>query len=164
VYDGEPADEISGLWHLEGEEVVALADGVPVTGLTVEDGAITLPREAAKVAIGYKYKSRIKTLRVEAGAHGGTAQGQTGRVSEIVARLQNSIGGTYGRDNQATLDPIPYREDAGVSITEAVPLFSGDKVLPFEGEWDRDRYIVIEHEDPLPFTLTALVVGQTISG
>jgi hypothetical protein len=164
TYEGAPADTISGLRHLEGDTVQALADGIPVRNLVVTDGSITLPFEASKVTIGYPYLSRIKTLRIEAGAKQGTAQGQIGRVNQIVARLQSSLGGRFGREGQATLDPIDYRNDGGAPITEALPLFSGDKNLDFDGDWDQDRYIVIEHDDPLPFTLTAIVIGQRISG
>jgi hypothetical protein len=132
----------------------------------VTNGAITLENPASKITVGYRFKSRIRTLHVEAGAQGGTAQGQIGRVFEITARLQNAIGGTYGTDlmhDNNLLDPIPYRS-ADAPLDTAVPLFSGDKRLPFDGEWDRDRYIVIEHDEPLPFTLTALIIGQRVSG
>ena len=165
-YQGTPASTITGLWHLNGQEVSVLADGVPIHSLTVVNGAVTLPNPASKVLVGYRYLSRIRTLHVEAGAQGGTAQGQLGRVHEITARLQTAIGGRYGTDlmmAENRLDPIPYRS-ADAPLDTAVPLFSGDKVLPFDGEWDRDRYIVIEHDDPLPFTLTALIIGQRVAG
>ena len=165
-YIGGPADVVSGLWHLEGESVSALADGVPYHDLLVTRGRITLPNPASQVLVGYRYTSRIRTLHIEAGAQGGTAQGQIGRVFEITARLQYSVGGTYGTDlmdGLGKLDPIPYRL-ASEPLDTAIPMFSGDKRLPFDGEWDRDRYIVIEHDEPLPFTLTALIVGQRVSG
>jgi hypothetical protein len=161
-----PATIITGLWHLNGENVSALADGVPVHNLTVTNGQIALPIPAKKVLVGYSYKSRIRTLHIEAGAQGGTAQGQIGRVFEIIARLQNAVGGTFGSERQqgeGKLDPIPYRS-ADEPLGTPIPMFTGDMVLAFDGEWDRDRYIVIEHDEPLPFTLTALVVGQRVSG
>jgi hypothetical protein len=166
-YDSSVAATIiTGLWHLNGENVSALADGVPVHNLTVINGSVTLPIPAKKVLVGYRYKSRIRTLHIEAGAQGGTAQGQIGRVFEIIARLQDAVGGTYGTDRMMAanrLDPIPYRS-ADEPLETAIPMFTGDMVLAFDGEWDRDRYIVIEHDEPLPFTLTALVVGQRVSG
>jgi hypothetical protein len=165
-YNGPPTFVLTGLWHLNGETVSVLLDGVPFHDLTVTNGSVTLPVAATKALVGYRYKSRIKTLHVEAGAQGGTAQGQIGRVFEIIARLQNSVGGTFGSEGQLSngkLDPIPYRS-ADEPLATPVPIFSGDQVLPFDGEWDRDRYIVIEHDEPLPFTLTALVIGQRVSG
>lgn len=164
TYEGAPADTILGLWHLNGDTVDALADGKPVYDLVVTNGVVQLPFEASKVVIGYRYLSRVKTLRLEAGAQGGTAQGQIGRVFELSARLDRSVGGRFGTDTAETLDPIDYRSEVTVPVTEPLELFSGDIVLPFDGEWDTDRYIVIEHDDPLPFTLTALVVDQRVSG
>jgi hypothetical protein len=166
-YVGPPTTVISGLWHLIWETGISvLADGVPIHGLQVHLGSITLPNPASNVLVGYSFTSRIRTLHIEAGAQSGTAQGQIGRVFEITARLQSAIGGTYGTDlmyaNNA-LDPIPYR-DPNAPLASAIPIFNGDKRLPFDGEWDRDRYIVIEHDEPLPFTLTALIIGQRVSG
>jgi hypothetical protein len=166
LYVGPPVTTITGLWHLNGMLVSMLADGVPYHGKAVNNGVVTLDIPASKVLIGYNYTARIRTLHVEAGAQGGTAQGQIGRVFEITARLQYSVGGSYGTDLMAAnggLDPIPYRS-ADAPLDTPIPLFSGDKRLPFDGEWDRDRYIVIEHADPLPFTLTALIIGQRVSG
>jgi hypothetical protein len=165
-YVGPPVTSITGLWHLNGTLVSVLADGVPYHGKAVNNGVVTLDIPASKVLIGYNYTARIRTLHIEAGAQGGTAQGQIGRVFEITARLQYSVGGSYGTDLMAAnggLDPIPYRS-ADAPLDTPIPLFSGDKRLPFDGEWDRDRYIVIEHSDPLPFTLTALIIGQRVSG
>jgi hypothetical protein len=165
-YVGPPVTSITGLWHLNGTLVSVLADGVPYHGKAVNNGVVTLDIPASKVLIGYNYTARIRTLHIEAGAQGGTAQGQIGRIFEITARLQYSVGGSYGTDLMAAnggLDPIPYRS-ADAPLETAIPLFSGAKRLPFDGEWDRDRYIVIEHADPLPFTLTALIIGQRVSG
>lgn len=166
-----PATEISGLYHLEGEAVDALADGAPVKGLIVSGGRITVPNPATKIVAGAPYTSRVKTLHLEAGAQAGTAQGAVGRVFQLIARVQNSLGGRFGPeqiDDQGNampgkLDPIDFRA-AVTPLSDTLPLFTGDKVLPFGGPWDRNRYAVIEHDDPVPFTLTALVVGQVVQG
>jgi hypothetical protein len=64
---------------------------------------------------------------------------------------------------EGKLDPIPYRS-ADEPLRNGDPNVHGGYGAGVDGEWDRDRYIVIEHDEPLPFTLTALVVGQRVSG
>lgn len=57
-----PTDTVSGLTHLEGEQVSVLADGNVIEGLTVTNGSLTLPRPFAKVTVGLPYVSRLTTL------------------------------------------------------------------------------------------------------
>jgi len=50
---------VSGLDHLEGEEVYCLADGVKQGPFTVASGAITLTTAAAEIIVGLLYVSRL---------------------------------------------------------------------------------------------------------
>lgn len=162
TYDGTPATTISGLWHLEGEAVSALADGVVVENLTVSGGAITLETAASLVHVGYGYTSRLRTLRIEAGAQQGTAQGAIGRINEVVVRLDRTVGGKFGRDDD-NLDPIQYRLPSD-PLSSEIELFTGDKFLLFDGEWDTDRYITLVQDKPLPMHVLGLKVAMRVSG
>lgn len=62
TYQGTATATISGLDHLEGREVVALADGDVVAGLTVTGGAVTLPFPASLVHVGLPYTAEIESL------------------------------------------------------------------------------------------------------
>jgi len=161
TYDGSAVTQISGLWHLEGETVSVLMDGSPKHDLTISGGRITLPSSASLVNIGYNYQSTLTTLRIEAGARAGTAQGVIGRVDEIVLRLDRTVGGKYGRDED-NLDAIPFR-DPGVPISEAIALFSGDKVLPFEGDWDLDRFVTVVQDEPMPMHVLGMTVKMKVN-
>ena len=65
-YRGSATASFSGLDHLEGETVVALADGVVETGLVVSGGAVTLSTAASVVHIGLNYNSDLDS---NSGAH-----------------------------------------------------------------------------------------------
>jgi len=41
-------------------------------------------------------------------------------------------------------------------MDSAPPLFTGDKVIPFPGGWDRHGHIRITQEQPLPLTVLAI--------
>ena len=62
AYSGAPATVFSGLNHLVGETVVALADGGVVSGLVVDvHGTITLPNPASTVHVGLAYTCQLQT-------------------------------------------------------------------------------------------------------
>ncbi len=165
--DGSPTNTVSGLWHLEGEVVSAFADSRVYHNLTVTNGRIYLPDdvEAAKILIGYNYRMTVKTLRVEEGARQGTAQGQLGKIDRVMVRLDRTVGGKMGveDENGQQLDPIQYRE-ADEPISDDLELFSGDKKIPVEGRWDMNRYAVIVQDEPYPMHLIAVTLGLSVSG
>jgi hypothetical protein len=61
IYEGEPSTTIEGLTHLEGKNVVGIADGIYFTA-TVSEGQIELNNPASKVMVGLPYISYIKTM------------------------------------------------------------------------------------------------------
>ncbi|MEG3641094.1 hypothetical protein [Magnetococcus sp. PR-3] len=98
-YSGSAVTSISGLDHLEGATVVAVADGGVVENLTVSAGAITLPSAASTVQVGLPYSSAIKKLPL----NGGYLHGVSKQVTEVVLDLYQSAGGRVaieGQDNQ----------------------------------------------------------------
>jgi len=162
TYSGSATTSITGGFHLEGQTVSVLADGAVVPDQVVSGGAITLPQAASTVHVGLGYTSRAKMLRVEAGAADGTAQGKIKRIHRVVIRFLASVGldfGAAGSDetvngSAATLDPLVFRT-AGMDTNDAVEPFTGDKVAPFPGGYDREGHIVFEQTQPLPSTILA---------
>ena len=155
TYDSTATTTINSLNHLEGETVQILADGSAHADKTVSGGAITLDRSASKVHIGYSYNSLVETLRMEAGAEDGIAQGKIKRIHGVTARFLNTVGAELGPDTD-NLDRLPFR-DSSMSMDEAVPLFSGDKEISFPSGYDNDAKIVIRQTQPLPMTILAIM-------
>ena len=63
TYDGAATITITGLHHLIGETLTALADGAVVTDLVVAaDGSVTLPAAASKVHLGMPLRPRTSCL------------------------------------------------------------------------------------------------------
>jgi hypothetical protein len=157
TYDGAPADEISGLDHLEGEEVAVLVDGAVHPNVTVTGGSVTLQYEGSVINIGLPYTATIKTMPMEAGASDGVAQGKTMRVNNIVMRLHETGPGLWYGPNSSTMDEYHVRRTTN-NMDEPVPLFTGDTaLLPWPGEYQQSPQITIEHRLPLPCTLVAVM-------
>jgi hypothetical protein len=153
---GAPQTVFSGLDHLNGETVHILADGAVLPPQTVLGGQVTLSEPAArKVHIGLPYASRLQTMRVEAGASDGTAQGRIKRIAKVVLRLDTTLGGRVGTRFDR-LSEILYRSSA-MEMDEAPDLFTGDIRMSLDGDWSREGHICIVADQPLPMTVTAIV-------
>ena len=154
AYDGSATTNISGLSHLEGQEVSILANGATHPNKTVSSGAITLDRSATKVKVGLPYVSLLQTMRIDAGSQNGTSQSKTKRIYEITARLYESIGVEIGPDLD-NMERIPFRSSAN-AMNSGVSVFTGDKDVEFRGNYETDGFIVVRQTQPLPLTILSL--------
>ena len=155
TYDGSATTTISGLNHLEGETVSILADGSTHADKVVSGGRVTLDRSASKVHLGYGYTSTIETLRLEAGADDGIAQGKIKRIHGVTARFFKTVGAELGPDLN-NLDRLPFR-DSSMAMNQAVPLFTGDKEIYFPSGYETDARVIVRQSQPLPMTVLAIM-------
>ena len=155
TYDSTATTTITGLNHLEGEIVSVLADGSSHPDKTVSGGSITLDRSASKVHVGFGYRSTVETLRIEAGADDGIAQGKIKRIHGVTVRFFNTVGAEMGPDT-SNLDRLPFR-DSSMAMDEAVPLFNGDKEISFPAGYENDARVVVRQSQPLPMTVLAIM-------
>lgn len=165
VYEGAAATIISGLDHLIGEEVSIWADGAVQPRRTVNSsGEITLQREASYVVVGLPYRSRMRSIRYEIGGDQGTSQGKKKRIHRVGIRFLNTLGCKFGRvDNESKLEEVYFRSTSD-AMDASPPLFTGDRVSIFPGDYDRDGQIEIISDDPTPVTILALMPESVVHG
>jgi hypothetical protein len=149
------ATTISGLDHLEGETVDVLGDGAVHPQVEVTSGSITLQLPVSYAVVGLPAPCSLQTMRLEAGAADGTAQGKTKRVTRCAIRLVETVGGTAGPDEDGQ-DQILFR-DASMAMDEAIPPFSGDKEIAWPSGYEVDAYLRYENDLPLPATVVAFM-------
>ena len=150
----EAVTSISGLWHLEGQSVVALGNGYVERNLTVSNGGITLQNKASRVHVGLPYTSEMQTLRIDNGNVLDTIQGRNKKISRLSIRFEQSLGGWYGPDLDHMRE-IKYGLPAQYGQTP--DWITGDKDLTMSPSWNKDGQIVVQQRDPLPMTLLALI-------
>ena len=155
TYSGSATTSITGLNHLEGETVQILADGSTHADKVVSSGSVTLDRSASKVHVGLSYNSLVETMRLEAGADDGIAQGKIKRIHGATVRFLDTVGAEVGPDT-SNLDRIPFR-DSSMSMDTAVPLLNGDKEISFPSGYDNDSQVVVRQNQPLPMTIVAIM-------
>lgn len=150
----ERVTSITGLTHLEGETVTVLGEGAPIGTATVSSGAITVS-ETSKAQVGLNYNSDIYTLRYNAGARDGTAQGKLQRIHRLIIRFYQSLGGKVGLD-ASNLNPLIFRE-GGDPMDTAPPLFDGDVEIEWDDAYSTETLIFIRQDQPLPMTVSAIM-------
>lgn len=153
TYEGPPTQSLTGLDHLEGEVVAILADGARHPDRVVAGGAIALETSASVVHVGLAYRHTFKSLKVEAGAAAGTAVGKLKRIHGIALVLLHSLGLRIGPSIDR-LEEVPLREVKDAMDT-AVPLFTGERYVSFDGDYQRDARVFVSGDAPLPLTLLA---------
>lgn len=144
---------VTGLEHLAGENVVALADGSVVRDLVVaEDGSIDLPNPAGKIVVGLPYEMYVQTLDPEIRAENGSTVGDRKNVVRATLVLRETRGLEVGPSDDK-LTPVKFFPPD--RYNEPPPLFSGDIDVVLPGAHRSDATIVLRQTDPLPATILA---------
>lgn len=147
-----PVTEISGLWHLEGEEVSILGDGNVMPRQTVVDGAITLPNAVTRAIVGLPFTCRAKTLPLIVPDAG--IEGKRKRVVAVMPRLINSRGLKMG---EAYDRLYPMKERTTEIWGRPTALQDGVHHQSIGSTWDEEAFTYFQLDDPLPVTLLSLV-------
>lgn len=153
-YRGAPANNISGLAHLEGRTVSALADGGVVEGLVVTGGAITLPYDAELVHVGIPYICDLQTLVINLNDDtAGATIGRLRTIPTVTLEFLKTRQAFVGPDADH-LDEIRFREDY---VGEApIPLFTGLKEIVPDSGYQMDGSVLIRVTAPVPFTVLSI--------
>ena len=153
TYEGAPTNSVTGLWHLEGEEAVAVADG-DMYFSTVVDGTITLPNavEASIIHVGKVYQAYIETLPIEAPR--GTIQGRLKNIPEVTVRVQDTRGMRIGPDLDSLTE---WAQRTNELMGDPTRMFTGDVNQKIKSTWRRDGSLFFVQAYPLPWTVLAVI-------
>lgn len=153
TYSGSAATVISGLDHLEGEDVVALADGDFVTNLTVSSGSVTLPQSAEKVHVGLAMVAEIETLPPAIDLEDvGSARGRPIKATRCHVQLEKTRGIQIGTDRTKMTEFTQTAIDLALDI----PLFTGMVELTLYPGWNKDGNVIAQQNYPLPMTVLGI--------
>jgi hypothetical protein len=99
-------------------------------------------------------------MRLDVNPTSGVMQGMVKRITKIWARLQDSLGLSVG--DGVTMDDVVFREDE-TAMDSSPSLFTGDKEIPFDGNFDYAGDIVITQDQPLPMTVLGITAEYEIT-
>jgi len=160
-YNGAPATNLGGFWHLIGKTVSILADGAVHPQQVVNaDGEITLTEAASKVTVGLKIIADAQTLPLvqEIQAFG---QGTLQNVNKLYLRV-NESSGIFAGPSFTKLREVKPRTTEPYGSPPS--LKSGIVFLNFEPTWSYDAPICIRQSDPLPLTISGLIPDTAMGG
>jgi len=150
-----------GLWHLEGEPVVGLANGYVISGLTVSSGSVTLPNAASRVHLGLPYTAEIKTLKLDNATPLDSVQGRTKKLTRLTVRMENTMGLWHGPD-------LTHMREANFGLPSAwgqpLNMVTGDKDVTLSPSWNKNGQIVLQQRDPLPMTILGIIPDVVVGG
>ena len=147
---GTPFTVVTGLDHLEGKSVYALADGAVQGPFTVSSGQITLTTAASVAQVGLNYTSTISPLSVEyATQDQGVSLGKIKSISNITLRVQDTVGGKIG-------PRIDYLDEIETEDYDRATAYTGDVAVVSPNAYNKDGSFYVVQDEPFPFTLNAL--------
>lgn len=151
-----PINEVSVSIYAD-QDVEVLADGRHIPNVHANDsGTFELDVAATDLCVGYKYTSTWELPNIEMQLQDGTLQGRRKKVSEVILRLDNSLGGRVGINTNKT-DVIKYDELQNQNVT----LFSGEKIVTVPnvtaGGFNDKGRVVITSDDPYPLSISSIV-------
>ena len=152
-YDGAATTTLSGLDHLEGEQVQILADGAVQPAQTVQGGQVALSPAAAKVHVGLAAPATLIPTPPALGAQDGDTLGRQRRVNGAAARVHRTPSIELGTDVAKLERVLQRRPD---QLAGPGP-YSGMLELPVvPARWSDDTRLVVRQSAPLPMTVLAL--------
>lgn len=173
TYTGVATSTITGLSHLEGEEVVVWADGADFSAgrgadqvtYTVSGGQITLDESVTNAVVGLPYAATFKSAKLAYAAGGGTALTMTKKVDHVgLIMAHTHYQGLYYGDDENSLWPLPLVEDADDTAADTVWEQYDKDMIEISGVWDTDSRLWLKAYAPRPVTVMAAVLSIQTNG
>lgn len=155
LYQGAETQTISGLDHLEGQEVSVWSEGAIEGNKTVSGGSITLDLPTTVARVGLPYRHVYRSFKIDFGAQTGTSVAKIKRINNVTFIVDNT-GALRAGPKIDLLTQVPLRE-VNDAMDSAAPLTTGEIRIPFLGFHERDARIHIAGSDPAPHTVLGIV-------
>lgn len=162
-YTGDAVDTITGLYHLEGEEVAILADGYVVEGVSVLNGQVLLGRAYSNVVVGLAYSAEIETLDLDLGnvPELGTIMGRDVALSGLTVHVEHTRGIWTGHAREYMNE---WKQRATENYGAAIEPYTGKFPMDTDPDYKKSGNIVIQQRGPLPMTILAVAPDVKTGG
>jgi hypothetical protein len=164
TYHGTPVTAISGLDHLEGEDVVVWANGVDLgtdddyeQTYSVASGQITLPYETSNVTVGLPYYAWFKSAKLALQTQTEVLFGKEKRITSLALVLADTHakGIRFGPDYD-TLDERPETDAWTAVDADNIDTDYDADMIAFPSTWASDLRVCLKAQAPRPCTVLAV--------
>ena len=166
-YSGTAVSVLTGLTHLEGEEVYVWGNGNQYGPYTVASGQITVyegdgitPASLTYAITGLLYEGKWKSARMDVGGQSGTALTLKKQIKRLGMLIYRTPGGMlkWGRDfTAANMTTLQDRVQAGLTYGGPLQERTEDINMTFDGKADEDARLCISMPGAGPATVLGLV-------
>lgn len=169
IYSGVSTTAMTGLDHLEGEDVYVWANGVDEGPHTVTSGAITLDNATTDAIIGLRYEALFISTKLGYSTIGANAMSRLRRPTHLGFILAD----THNRSLQHGVDVdhlelLPRMRDGKAVTTNEIFSYYDEDAGPTNGVYNTDSRLVLKATAPLPCTVSAVRIdmddGRTKGG
>lgn len=161
LYTSPGTATLTGLTHLEAEDVVVRADGAVMANRTVASGQINIERNAVDSAeAGLPYNVTVTTMPIEKDIGPGYNLNGEKRVVNAMMYFQNTLGTSI--EYAGNTYTIPFRNFGVGILDQPVTPFTGKKEMYLLG-YSKTATVTIKQTVPAPMTLLALNLEMEFS-
>ena len=143
----------TGLSHLDGLTVAILVDGAPSASKIVSSGIVTTDEYSNRTIAGLAYEGELEPMPPD--FEGGILTGRLKRISKVVIKFFDTVGGQIIRSNGVYEDIV--FTDSDMILDKATEPKSIDFLHEFDGSWSRDERLVIKQVLPLPQKIGGII-------
>lgn len=115
---------------------------------------------AHQFTLGLPYTSIIQPVRIEVMSPVGTAQGAIKRISKAYVRFFKTLMAKCGSPPGQTTSPFGNLATIswapGASMAQSSEIYTGDKQVFIPAQFDRDGYLYLVQDQPLPWTVVSI--------
>lgn len=155
---------VTGLGHLEGREVVVLANGSPQPPLVVDSsGEVELQFEATDIVAGLQFTAYLTPTFLETNDPATLSKVAKKRIVKVYPELWKSLGVEMSADGGTTWEKLEFRKP-GDNMDQAVPLFTGlMKPRNLRSSSVRQAAIMLRSQQPVPNTIQSLHIEYELN-
>jgi hypothetical protein len=170
---GRAVNGVTGLWHLEGEEIAALGDGFVAsnpnnpayTTVTVTNGTAQFDNYYQVVHVGLPIVSDIETLDMDT-PRGETLMDKKILLSRVTLYVEASRGIWAGPKPPTSTTALTNLRELKIRDVEGmddpIALKTGTVDIDIKGEWSRGGRVFIRNVDPVPVSILAIAPAGLI--
>jgi 6-phosphogluconolactonase (cycloisomerase 2 family) len=177
--NGPASATVTGLDHLEGEEVIVWADGKclddtdgEIETFTVSSGSISLTNDgtaytATTGIVGLAYTAQFKSTKLAYAAAGGSAFNAKKKLVQLGLIMANTHarGIKYGDSfDSDKLRSMPSVENGQAVDEDYIWSHYDEPISPVVGGWDTDSRLCLQSQAPRPATVLAATVVMETNG
>lgn len=140
-----------------GKKVDMVIDGVLYPNISVgNDLTVESPADGYIFQVGFKYPGILKTVNMQGIGQLGTSEGLKKNLHKMrVNFFETGQGTSYGTDFYR-LENLDFSQ-LDDPTDRPPPLFSGEKEIRFDENWEEEKHIYIRHEGGTPCTVLSLI-------